>query len=90
MSDWTIAVLLAAVAVMAPVVVLTREPSRQALVLSAYGVLLGVLMVALDAPDVALSQIGVGVAVVPLVVVLAIAACNREVERHRRDRENRS
>lgn len=90
MSDWTIAVLLAAVAVMAPAVVLTREPSRQALVLSAYGVLLGVLMVALDAPDVALSQIGVGVAVVPLVVVLAIAACNREVERHRRDRENRS
>ena len=53
-------------------VVLTEKPTRQALMLSAYGVMLGVLFLSLSAPDVALSQIGVGTAVVPLVVMLAI------------------
>ena len=53
-------------------VVLTEKPTRQALMLSAYGVTLGILFLSLSAPDVALSQIGVGTAVVPLVVMLAI------------------
>jgi uncharacterized MnhB-related membrane protein len=53
-------------------VVLTEKPTRQAIVLSAYGVVLGILFLTLSAPDVALSQIGVGTAVVPLVVMLAI------------------
>ena len=53
-------------------VVLTEKPTRQAIMLSAYGVLLGILFLSLSAPDVALSQIGVGTAVVPLVVMLAI------------------
>ncbi len=53
-------------------VVLTEKPTRQALMLSAYGVMLGILFLSLSAPDVALSQIGVGTAVVPLVVMLAI------------------
>ena len=54
------------------VVVLTREPSRQAVVLSVYGVLLTLLFVLLQAPDVALSQVAVGSAVVPLMVLLAV------------------
>jgi len=54
------------------VVVLTREPSRQAVVLSVYGVLLTMLFVLLQAPDVALSQVAVGSAVVPLMVLLAV------------------
>jgi energy-converting hydrogenase B subunit D len=53
-------------------VVLTEKPTRQAIMLSAYGVLLGILFLSLSAPDVALSQIGVGTAIVPLVVMLAI------------------
>ncbi len=53
-------------------VVLTEKPTRQAIMLSAYGVLLGTLFLSLSAPDVALSQIGVGTAVVPLIVMLAI------------------
>ena len=53
-------------------VVLTEKPTRQAIMLSAYGVVLGILFLSLSAPDVALSQIGVGTAVVPLVVMLAI------------------
>jgi uncharacterized MnhB-related membrane protein len=53
-------------------VVLTEKPTRQAIMLSAYGVVLGILFLTLSAPDVALSQIGVGTAIVPLVVMLAI------------------
>jgi energy-converting hydrogenase B subunit D len=54
------------------VVVLTREPARQAVTLSVYGVLLTLLFVLLQAPDVALSQVAVGSAVVPLMVLLAV------------------
>jgi uncharacterized MnhB-related membrane protein len=53
-------------------VVLTEKPTRQAVMLSAYGVMLGILFLSLSAPDVALSQIGVGTAIVPLVVMLTI------------------
>jgi uncharacterized MnhB-related membrane protein len=60
-------VLLGAVAV-----VLTDDPHRQAVTLSVYGLLMTVLFVLLAAPDVALSQLAVGAAVVPLMVVLAI------------------
>jgi uncharacterized MnhB-related membrane protein len=67
-------------------VVLTRDPGRQVVVLSAYGLLLGMVMLALSAPDVALSQIAVGTAVVPLVAVLAIARSERETQRNRDDR----
>ncbi|HLQ84769.1 MAG TPA: hydrogenase subunit MbhD domain-containing protein [Salinisphaeraceae bacterium] len=57
----------------AAAVVFTREPLRQAVTLSAYGLVLSLLFVVLQAPDVALSQLAVGTAVVPLIVVLAIA-----------------
>lgn len=67
-----IAVALTLVLLGGSAVVLTEKPTRQAIMLSAYGVLLGILFLSLSAPDVALSQIGVGTAVVPLVVMLAI------------------
>lgn len=51
---------------------LTARPARQAVTLSVYGIALGVLFLTLGAPDVALSQIAVGTAVVPLVVMLTI------------------
>jgi energy-converting hydrogenase B subunit D len=60
------------VAAAAVAVVMTDDPARQAVTLSAYGLLLAVLFLTLSAPDVALSQIGVGTAIVPLMVMLAI------------------
>jgi energy-converting hydrogenase B subunit D len=53
-------------------VVLTPLPSRQAVALGGFGVVLTLLFVVLQAPDVALSQLAVGTAVVPLMVMLAI------------------
>jgi uncharacterized MnhB-related membrane protein len=76
-----IAGLLALVAVTSTVVVLTREPTKQAIVLSGYGILLGVLMLVLQAPDVAMSQLAIGAAVLPLLVVLTISKCDRETRR---------
>lgn len=55
------------------VVLLTKSPLAQAVVLSVHGLLLTVAFVAFGAPDVALSQLGVGAAVVPLMVLLALA-----------------
>jgi energy-converting hydrogenase B subunit D len=67
-----IVIALTLVALAAVVVVMTDDPARQAVVLSVFGLLLAVLFMVLSAPDVALSQIAVGTAVVPLMVMLAI------------------
>lgn len=67
-----IAVCLTLVALTGTAVVLTEQPERQAVTLSAFGLTMAVLLMALQAPDVALSQIGVGTAIVPLMVMLTI------------------
>jgi uncharacterized MnhB-related membrane protein len=66
-----VALLLTAVAGTA--VVVTREPAHQAIVLSVFGLVLAILFVVLQAPDVGLSQLVVGAAVLPLMVLLALA-----------------
>jgi|KBSSwiStaDraftv2_1062776.scaffolds.fasta_scaffold7666305_1 uncharacterized MnhB-related membrane protein len=54
------------------VVVFTPDPRRQAVTLSIYGILLTVLFLVAQGPDVALSQLAVGTAFVPLMVLLAL------------------
>ena len=54
-------------------VVLARDPLRQALMTSLYGLVLGVLFFAFQAPDVALSQITVGSVALPAMILLAVA-----------------
>jgi energy-converting hydrogenase B subunit D len=54
-------------------VVLTREPLRQAMVASIYGLILGILFFVFQAPDVALSQTAVGAVALPLMILLALA-----------------
>jgi energy-converting hydrogenase B subunit D len=60
-------------------VVFSSDPQRQAVTLSVYGLLLTVLFMLLAAPDVALSQVVVGTAIIPLMVMLTI----RKVRGHR-------
>ena len=67
-----IAIALGLVAVAGTAVVLTSRPDRLAVVVSTYGLLLALLFMTLQAPDVALSQIGVGTAIVPLMVMLTV------------------
>lgn len=65
-------IMLTLVGVGGSIVALTGDPKRQAVVLSVYGLLLTVLFTVLQAPDVALSQLAVGSAVVPLMVLLSV------------------
>jgi energy-converting hydrogenase B subunit D len=67
------AVVLALAAVGGLAVVLVREPFRQAMVASLYGLVLVVLFTAYQAPDVALSAVVVGAVALPLMVLLALA-----------------
>lgn len=66
------AVVLFLVATTGLAVVLTRDPLRQALVVGLHGMLLAVLFLTLQAPDVALSILGVGAVALPLMIVLTL------------------
>jgi uncharacterized MnhB-related membrane protein len=61
------------VAAAATAVTLVREPVRQVVVLSGYGLLLAVLFLVFQAPDVTLSELSVGAIAVPILVLLALA-----------------
>ena len=65
------------VAAGATMVVLTRQPARQVIVLGVYGMLLTILFMALQAPDVALSELAVGTAALPLMLLVTLAILAR-------------
>ena len=67
------AALIALVAAGALAVVLTRSAVRLALMSSLYGLVLVVFFLVLQAPDVALSELVVGVVGFPLVILVAAA-----------------
>jgi energy-converting hydrogenase B subunit D len=69
--------ILVLVAAGATAVVLTRDPVRQVIVLSAYGLLLAVLFLAFQAPDVTLSELTVGSVVLPILLLLTLAKVRR-------------
>jgi uncharacterized MnhB-related membrane protein len=68
------------VAAGATAVVLIRERVRQVLALSVYGVLLAVLFLAFQAPDVTLSELTVGAVALPIVLLLALAKMRKREE----------
>jgi energy-converting hydrogenase B subunit D len=67
------ATVIALVGLGAAAVVLSRDVVRQALINGIYGLLLTVLFLVFQAPDVALSALVVGAVAVPLVTVISIA-----------------
>jgi energy-converting hydrogenase B subunit D len=54
-------------------VVLSRDPLSQAVGVSFFGLLLAILFLVFQAPDVALSAIVVGALALPLMILLALA-----------------
>ena len=68
--------LLVLVAAGATAVVLIRVPVRQVIALSAYGLLLAILFLAFQAPDVTLSELTVGTVILPI-LLLALAKVRR-------------
>src|ERR1700758_5278507 len=59
-------------------VVLVRDPVRQVIMLSVYGVLLAVLFLAFQAPDVTLSELTVGAVLLPAVLLLTLAKVRKK------------
>ncbi len=55
-------------------VALTRTPRRQVMALAANGLVLALLFMALQAPDVAFSELTVGTVAVPLLFLVVLAS----------------
>jgi uncharacterized MnhB-related membrane protein len=64
--------------VAATVLVLTRQPVSQAILISFYGLLLAIVFVLFQAPDVAFSQIVIGAIALPLMILLALAKIKKQ------------
>ena len=78
MMDALQVMVLVLVAAGATAVVLIRAPVRQVLMLSTYGVLLAVLFLAFQAPDVTLSELTVGAVLLPTVLLLTLAKVRKK------------
>ncbi|MFH8839001.1 Na(+)/H(+) antiporter subunit B [Streptomyces sp. NPDC017868] len=89
MNEWLVGVSVAFVVLTATVAVLTRDPARQAVVLSVLGLGLALLFAVLQAPDVALSQLAVGTALTPLLILLTVRKVTRRPTRASRDADGR-
>ena len=68
-------------------VVASSSPERQVVTYSLFGLTLGVLFLALQAPDVALSQLAVGAAVMPMMILLTIRTMQKD-QKQRREKED--
>lgn len=75
--DFLVVAALVLVTAAATAAALTRDPVRQAVVLSVLGLCLTLLFLAVQAPDVALSQLAVGSAVTPLLILLTVRKVRR-------------
>lgn len=73
-------IILVMVGLSAPGVVLTRDPLKQCIAVSFYGLLFAVLFFIFQAPDVALSQITVGAVILPAFILLALVKMRRHSE----------
>jgi len=85
-ADAVIVVALLLVVAAATAAVTTRDPVRQALVLAVLGVVLAVLFTVLQAPDVGLSQLAVGSALTPLLLMLTVRKVRRRGQGKERER----
>ena len=72
MNDVFQAITLVGMAVVGTLVVITRDPLRQALVLGVYGMVMVLAFFAMQAPAVSLSAIVVGTMGLPPMVLLAL------------------
>ena len=72
--------ILVLVAAGATAVVLTRDPVRQVVSVSIYGLQLATLFMAFQAPDVTLSELTVGAVALPLLLLLTLAKVRKQEE----------
>lgn len=78
--------ILALVVASGTIVALNREVAGQPVTVSLFGLILSLMFLAFQAPDVALSEIVVGAVGLPLMILLAIAKLRREEQTIQRER----
>ncbi len=66
------AIALVLVALAATVVVLVRDPKRQIFLYMIYGLIMTIVLVVMQAPDVALSELAVGSVAIPFAVLATL------------------
>jgi uncharacterized MnhB-related membrane protein len=81
--------ILSFVAVTATAVVLTRDPAKQAIGISFYGLVMALMFFIFQAPDVALSQIVIGAVALPLMILLALTKIRRQEEEQEAQRKEK-
>jgi uncharacterized MnhB-related membrane protein len=59
-------------------VVLTRDPAAQPIAISYFGIILAIMFLIFQAPDVSLSQIVIGTVGLPLMILLCLAKLKRD------------
>lgn len=74
------------IAIFGTVAVLTRDPKMQIFPYALYGMLLAILFFILQAPDVALSELAVGTALVPFLVLVTIAKIAADEKKRKEER----
>lgn len=75
--DLLLTVLLVLVGLAGTAVVFTRNPKRQALISSFFAATLVLLFFALQSPDVALSELVIGIVILPTMYLLTLARLER-------------
>ncbi len=78
------------VAITATAVVLTRDPARQAIGISFYGLVMALMFFIFQAPDVALSQIVIGAVALPLIILLALTKVRRQEQALQEKKEKKA
>jgi uncharacterized MnhB-related membrane protein len=68
-------------------VALSRTPRRQVMAMAANGLVLALLFMALQAPDVALSELAVGTVALPLLFLVALSSMRMDRRKSRSDEE---
>lgn len=77
MTAFLIAILVG-VGVCGTAVVFTRDVGAQPICISFFGLILAMMFMAFQAPDVALSQVVIGAVGLPLMILLALAKLRRD------------
>lgn len=77
-SQTLVVLLLVLAAIGATAVACCRVPTRQAVLVSLYGMVLALTFLALQAPDVTLSEITIGAVVLPLLLLLTLSKLRQQ------------
>ena len=88
MSGMQIAILLL-IAAAGGGVVFTRDPVKQTVGISFFGMLLAVMFFLYQAPDVSLSQIVIGAVALPLMILLALSKIRQIAEKQQREPDSK-